>query len=269
MLKQLVRNSLYFSLVALVVGVGIILINNYDTIASTIVSIKQQRSSIVNSQTEERTTIESPERIHTVNEVEKKANSKLIDVPLIQQLPELPRGCEVTSLAMILQYNGIPVDKMELAEKITYEPFQQGDYKGNMNKGFVGNMTTFEKDGLGVNVDPIIQLAELYVEPDRIVNISGKTANHLYNAVDEGYPVWVITNSWFSELPDEQFLTWNTTEGQMKVTYRQHSVVITHYDNEFVYVNDPLQDKKNIPLNKHDFEAAWVQMNQQAMYITS
>ena len=43
----------------------------------------------------------------------------------------------------------------------------------------------------------------------------------------------------------------------------------TNYDNEFVYVNDPLQDEKNIPLNRGDFEAAWVQMNKQAMYITS
>ncbi|MEH6943214.1 C39 family peptidase [Bacillus sp. JJ722] len=269
MLKQLVKNSLYYSLLALMIGVAIIFISHFDTIANKLLSIKEQRNNMVDSQTEEMTTIETPEKIHTINETETNTATKPLDVPLIQQLPELPRGCEVTSLAMILQYNGIFIDKMELAEKITYEPFQQGNYKGNMNKGFVGDMKTFENDGLGVYVDPIIQLAELYVDPDRIVNITGTTANHLYDAVDNGYPVWVITNSWFKELPAEQFLTWNTAEGPMKVTYRQHSVVITHYDNEFVYVNDPLKNKKNIPLNKRDFEAAWVQMNQQAMYITS
>ena len=45
----------------------------------------------------------------------------LLDVPTILQKPELPRGCEVTSLAMMLNYAGIEVNKMELAEKINKE----------------------------------------------------------------------------------------------------------------------------------------------------
>ncbi|WP_230203627.1 C39 family peptidase [Bacillus massiliigorillae] len=267
MLKRLVMNSLYFGLLALTVGVGIIfMMNNLDT--STSQDIPSENTAIVREE-EERTSIEVPEQIHTNNQEEKIITKKQLDVPLIQQLPELPRGCEVTSLAMILQYNGVSVDKMELSEKITYVPFQKNGLYGNMHNGFVGNMTTFEENGLGVYIDPIIQLAELYVDSNRIVNLTGESTDQLYKAVKEGHPVWVITNSWFSKLPDEEFLNWTTEEGSMKVTYRQHSVVITDYDNEFVYVNDPLQDKKNVPINRGDFEAAWVQMNKQAMYITS
>ena len=40
----------------------------------------------------------------------------LANVPLIQQLRD--RGCEVTSLAMMLQYAGVSVDKMTLANEI-------------------------------------------------------------------------------------------------------------------------------------------------------
>lgn len=44
-------------------------------------------------------------------------------VPHIQQFPELPRGCEVTSLAMIMQYAGVSIDKMTLAEEVATVPF--------------------------------------------------------------------------------------------------------------------------------------------------
>ena len=44
----------------------------------------------------------------------------------------------------------------------------------------------------------------------------------------------------------------------MQVTYRQHSVVMTGYDENYVYVNDPLKSETDIALNRADFEAAWI-----------
>ncbi|RUQ24224.1 hypothetical protein ELQ35_21975 [Peribacillus cavernae] len=38
------------------------------------------------------------------------------------QYPELPRGCEVTSLAMLLHYYDVKVSKMELADKVKKDP---------------------------------------------------------------------------------------------------------------------------------------------------
>ena len=192
-----------------------------------------------------------------------------LDVPLIQQMPELERGCEVTSLAMMLQYHGIDTDKMELAENIAYEPFRENGLRGNMNQGFVGNIETFSESGLGVYVGPIIELAEQYVSTGSIVNLTGQSTDTLYSAIDEGSPVWILTNAWFSYLPEEQFLTWQTAEGPMKVTYRQHCVVLTYYDDEYVYVNDPLQSKKNIALDRANFEEALIQMGRQAFYISN
>jgi len=81
-------------------------------------------------------------------------------------------------------------------------------------------------------------------------------------------PVWVIINSWYKELPEEQFETWQTAEGTIKVTYRQHSAVITGYDENFVYVNDPLKEEKNFKVDRANFEKAWIQMGRQAMTIT-
>ena len=55
----------------------------------------------------------------------------LSNVPFIQQLPELDRGCEVTSLAMMLQYAGITVDKMKLANEIKKVDFMNDGVRGN------------------------------------------------------------------------------------------------------------------------------------------
>ncbi|WP_232713453.1 C39 family peptidase [Bacillus xiapuensis] len=193
------------------------------------------------------------------------ASHQITDVPLISQLPELVRGCEVTSLAMLLNYNGYEVNKMELAQKIKKEPFQQGKFKGNMHQGFVGNMQSLKHDGLGVYVEPIIDLAKQYVNEDQIVNLTGKAPEDLYQAVEKGLPVWVIINARYKELPPDQFETWQTEEGTIKVTYRQHSSVITGFDEEYVYVNDPLKKEKNVRINRKNFEQAWIQMGRQAL----
>ena len=195
-------------------------------------------------------------------------NAHIENVPVVLQYPELPRGCEITSLAMILNYRGYDVDKMELADEIVYEPFESKGLKGNMHDGFVGAMDTLNEDGLGVYVEPIVKLAREYASFWKVRNLTGKEPEALYAAIEAGNPVWVLTNARFKELADDQFLTWETEEGSMQVTYRQHSVVMTGYDESYVYVNDPMKSETSIALNRADFEAAWIQMGSQAMYIS-
>ncbi|WP_144467457.1 C39 family peptidase [Bacillus toyonensis] len=191
-----------------------------------------------------------------------------LNVPLIPQKPELMRGCEVTSLAMVLQFSGVQVDKMELASKIKHVPFQSNGMKGNMHKGFIGDMATFDKPGLGVYVEPILELAKEYVSEEKVKDLSHKEPQQIYEAIDGGQPVWVLTNARFKRLPDDEFYTWRTDAGEMKVTYHQHSVVVTDYDEQYVYINDPLKKDKHKAIDRNSFEQAWIQMGRQAMTVS-
>lgn len=193
----------------------------------------------------------------------------LLDAPIIGQMPELPRGCEVTSLSMLLQYAGVGTDKLTLAREVKKNPaeYKLADgniYFGNPNEGFVGNMYTYTEPGLGVYHKPIAELAERYL-PGKIKDITGAEFSELKTHLSDGRPVWVIINTLYKRIDESYFQTWYTPSGKVKVTTKEHSVLVTGYDQEYVFFNDPLTGEKNRKAPMHDFEQAWVQMGKQAI----
>ncbi|TKV49117.1 hypothetical protein C1I58_02715 [Bacillus sp. PIC28] len=193
----------------------------------------------------------------------------LANVPLIQQLPELDRGCEVTSLAMMLQYAGVSVDKMTLANEIKKVDFIDDGVRGNPNEGFVGNIYTFSESGYGVYHGPLFQLAEKYL-PNKAVDLTGKNIEEIYKSIKAGQPVVMITNATFAPLDEAEFTTWETNSGDVSITYNEHCVVLIGYDQESVYIRDPLEDSLDVKVPRETFEQAWVQMGSQAIsYVKS
>lgn len=193
----------------------------------------------------------------------------LSNVPLIQQLPELDRGCEVTSLAMLLQYAGVSVDKMQLASEIKKVNFLDGGVRGNPNEGFVGNIYTFSESGYGVYHEPLFQLAKKYL-PNKAVDLTGKSIEEMYKSVKSGQPVVMITNATFAPLDEDEFTTWETNSGDVSITYNEHCVVLVGYDKEFVYIRDPLSESLDVKVPRDSFEEAWMQMGSQAIsYVKS
>ncbi len=197
---------------------------------------------------------------------EMKESAMITEVPFIRQLPELPRGCEVTSLAMLLQHKGVQVDKMQLASEIHRVPFKQNGLHGNPYEGFVGNIYTKAEPGYGVYNQPIFNLAEKYI-PEKVINLTGRDVQDLYKVISSGSPVWVIINTTFKPLAESSFETWNTSSGKVKITYYEHSVVVIGYDQNFVYVNDPLANNPRKAVPRAEFEKAWEQMGKQAITI--
>ncbi|MGY3270868.1 uncharacterized protein YvpB [Bacillus sp. TE9106W] len=209
--------------------------------------------------------------IQSGKQVEFNRDEKVIlsNVPFIQQLPELDRGCEVTSLAMMLQYAGITVDKMKLANEIKKVDFMNDGVRGNPNEGFVGNIYTFSESGYGVYHGPLFQLAKKYL-PNKAVDLTGKSIEELYKSVKAGQPVVMITNAKFEPLDEDEFTTWETNSGDVSITYNEHCVVLIGYDQESVYIRDPLKDSLDVKVPREKFEQAWVQMGSQAIsYVKS
>ena len=193
----------------------------------------------------------------------------LLDAPVVSQLPELPRGCEVTSLAMLLNYAGMKVDKMELADKLKKDQTPRSVISGtvhfgNPNDGFVGNMYNLNEAGYGVYHRPIAELAENYL-PGRIKDLSNSNFEDLKLYLSDGKPIWVVTNTLYQKLSDEQFTTWETPTGQVKITNKEHAVLLTGYDQQNIYFNDPLTGAKNKKAPIADFKESWVQMGSQAI----
>jgi uncharacterized protein YvpB len=188
----------------------------------------------------------------------------LLDVPLLNQMdaPRLYNGCEVTSLAMMMNYYGVDVSKNELATKITRVPLNFPDgKKGNPNVGFVGNME--DGPGLGVYDEPIYLLAKRYMG-SKVANLTKQPFDVLIDKVAKGAPVWVITTTSFG--PVAPLDTWTTPQGPVGITFKMHSVVITGYDQDSIYINDPY-GFKNRKVNKENFIKAWEQMGSHAIML--
>lgn len=188
-----------------------------------------------------------------------------LDVPLLNQMdePHLYNGCEVTSLAMLLQFHGYDVSKNELAKQIKRVPFvYKNGLHGNPNDGFVGDMEN--GPGLTVFHKPIVELAKKYVGA-RVLDITGSKPQSIYDYLDQGLPVWIMTT--IKLAPVNDFEVWNTPSGKIRITYQVHSVIVTGYSKDYVFVNDPY-GTKNKKVDRKQFEAAWIQMGNQAIVIT-
>lgn len=202
--------------------------------------------------------------------VEKRSPFAKLDVPVIRQLPELYNGCEVTSLAMLLRASGSSVDKLQLAEQIKKDPtpfkgssLTQISQWGNPNEGFVGDITGKRK-GYGVYNGPVYQLLKEYAH-DKAVNLTGSEFSTLEWIVDQGHPIVIWGTASFQ--PTNQWVSWKKEDQTIKATFQEHVVLLVGYDDQFVYINDPLTGEKARKVNKQNFIKSWEQLGRQAVSI--
>ena len=183
----------------------------------------------------------------------------------VMQEPELPTGCEVTSLAQTLNYLGFSVDKVELADE-----FMPIDFNGTytMNDAYIGEPKSTR--GMGCLAPVIVQTADDYFasveSPCYAADLSESSLNSLFWQIDEGRPVIVwVTIDMRPRLWYYQFTAQSGEE--VWFNYYQHCVTVYGYDmeNSVVHVADPLVGNTTYDLDK--FEEVYEAMREQAVVI--
>lgn len=198
--------------------------------------------------------------------VKPKPPSAMLDAPLVRQLPELPPGCEIVSLTMLLNFYGIDKTKMEMVGELVKDPtpisWKGGAiaYWGNPYTGYVGDVTGKTR-GFGVYHSGLFPTLQANVPT--AIDLTQSDFDAIERQVADGFPVIVWTTIDYA-VP-KTWVSWDTPLGPIQTTFMEHAVLMVGYDEQNVYVNDPLSGKKAQKINKQQFLATWDAMGKQAL----
>ncbi|MGE7953805.1 C39 family peptidase [Lysinibacillus xylanilyticus] len=197
-----------------------------------------------------------------------------LDVPVVMQNPELPHGCEITSLTAVLNYYGMNVTKLEMADK--YLPKQDirtvgGQRIGpNPDQAFAGNPRE-KVNGMYVFAAPIVKAAEAVIADKkadlRVTNMSDASQDEILQLVREGVPVvtWVTLDLSTPEKdPDRGWIYEGETESR-EAYLNLHAVVLTGHLGDKVVVMDPL--KGFVTYNVDQFFKSYQELGKQAVAV--
>lgn len=173
----------------------------------------------------------------------------LLPVKHINQNPELPTGCEITSLTMVLNYLGFDIDKITLADNFL-DKLETPD--GSFYDFFIGDPKL--PNGMGCFAPAITNAANKYLKTTdselKASNISGSTLQAFFDELSDGNPIIIWTSSNLS-MPVKYTPINLNTNSVFNWPNNEHCVVLIGYNLEknIVYLADPLKDIIECDLN--------------------
>jgi uncharacterized protein YvpB len=203
--------------------------------------------------------------------------SFLIKTENILQNPELPTGCEITALTMLLRFYGFDADKVDLADN--FLPVSWGNARWADGKKFQDSFFDYfigdpKGNGYGCFSPAIMTAAEKYLAENdpggkyKAVNISGCSPDFLYRYVLSGNPVMCWATDGMIEPEYRESWFDNETGEQLDWYLNEHAFLLVGFDTEkrLVYLSDPM--KGEIFYSMDRFETRFAQMHRQAVIIT-
>jgi uncharacterized protein YvpB len=156
-----------------------------------------------------------------------------MNVAVIGQLPELPAGCEITAVTMMLRYKEASVTKVALAEEMPRAT------NGDPNTGFVGS--PYSKSGMTIYPPALMNLVEKYAGTS--VNLTGASTDKLKDYLSRDHPIVI----------------WGTYDG-----FYFHALVLTGYSENGFYYNDPWTGTKRW-MNNEQMLTHWNALDRRAL----
>jgi len=201
------------------------------------------------------------------NDLNKK---EIYNVPLINQLPKYPNGCEAASAVMLLKFYGISITLEEFFKYLAQDKIytENGTRFGPNPALFYAGDPTSNTGGWGC-FDIVIAKAinKILIEKDSEFNADLRNNKEPLKNLAYNGPclIWVTINY---EAVKEVF-TWTSYDKKETYTYPrdEHVVVLTGYDENYYYINDPLKNEKNIKVKKEQLENSYDSLGRQSVAI--
>ena len=177
-----------------------------------------------------------------------------LSVPTVFQLPELPNGCEVASLAAALQYFGFSADKVTLAEQyLPCAPLaltEDGYRSADPSDAYVGDPAS-ETRGFYCFSGPIVAAASSYLEDEgqisHVKDLTGASEQDLISCLLRRQPVLVWGTLCF-RAPSRNGMEWLLPDGSLYRSYSNlHCLVLKGFDEAFFYLSDPIYGEQVVP----------------------
>ena len=216
--------------------------NSNDEKQKEIIKLKEELTNINNKvenlQTQYNNISNTYNRLLAIKEA--GTTYKIENIPLINQYPNYPTGCESVALTILLNYYGINVSPDDVINNLSKGdlPYSEDGilYGGNPELHFIGN--PYWDNSYGVYNNPIAEVANIY--KSGVISRTNMPFSEVLNLVKENRPVLVWTsmylaipfigNSWIYK-PTGEKINWKSNE---------HAVVLIGYNNSNVIISDPI-----------------------------
>ena len=189
-----------------------------------------------------------------------------LNVKNILQNPELPNGCEVTSLTIALNYAGFDINKKDLSDQF----LPKGEIEETSPyEAFIGDPS--DPDAWYCCSPAILKCADAYlesIESDKIaMDLTGCELDTLTSMIDSGKPV-IVWGTLRIQPPQTLAYSWHVKGEEIPRYANLHCLVLTGYDKEknVVYISDPLVGNTTYRLDA--FERVFKDMGSQAIVIS-
>lgn len=177
----------------------------------------------------------------------------LLNVPQILQKPELPNGCEITSLCEVLRFCGFAADKCELADR--YLPRSERWYGADPDQVYMGDPHREDgspEEGYYCFAGPLVQAATAYLAAHgggwRAVDLTGADETALRAELTAGRPVIFWATLHFNDVQFDPCGAYPLPGGRShRVFHTLHCMVLCGMDDAFYYVADPLGYNRKVP----------------------